>query len=543
MDTTTLDVTNIANVALGDEVVLLGSQGTQQITIGDIIGDSGFTMSNCQLVYKTGGRVKREYIGCDRLTDKRMVLLEQVCEQAPAVARVLNQERDSTLRAYMENLSAFQTPEPLQDRTDIAKTVKKHLLPIVGEQLTTKAVAGIEGELMTANHHGVDYFAQSVQGNLLFRELLKNRGYPTDAVALMACSGVPLDNSSYGKGITVYNTLDEDSPVRIPIVPKRKSDAIVGLYPAMDSDQIRSALRLLTHEKYGGRLSNAMKEITAHVLEDIYLSDAVQSCTSYSQQATLINAAMTKEAFGTSMLYIDAEKIASTLLQIDLGDCNSLAYRVLFDVELRCKTLEKLEGCTGCWDRKKLAVSDTCMAGGTVFFWASEKYGRVALTIDGDTLRNTRSGERIALRPEEIKQRLKDGDIYPSIMMTFLEICFARGSVCFGGCFQPSYLKRMQEGLTQALCAVHWEKAAHCVQTVPASAYLSGPIFFKMLSDAGRRIPVGILEFLGHGKDSVWMEKALETDLNQAHLDALMNLYPDVIPAARRLPDWKKLLV
>ena len=54
MDTTTIDVTDIPDAALDDEVVLLGRQGGEEITLGEIMQKAGFTLSNCQIAFKTG---------------------------------------------------------------------------------------------------------------------------------------------------------------------------------------------------------------------------------------------------------------------------------------------------------------------------------------------------------------------------------------------------------------------------------------------------------------------------------------------------------
>jgi alanine racemase len=60
MDQTMIDVTNIADAAIGDEVVLLGQQGTDRITADDLAGHTG-TIAY-EVLCGVGARVPRVWI-------------------------------------------------------------------------------------------------------------------------------------------------------------------------------------------------------------------------------------------------------------------------------------------------------------------------------------------------------------------------------------------------------------------------------------------------------------------------------------------------
>jgi alanine racemase len=60
MDQTMIDVTNIADAAIGDEVVLLGRQGSEVITADDLAGHTG-TIAY-EILCAVGTRVPRLWV-------------------------------------------------------------------------------------------------------------------------------------------------------------------------------------------------------------------------------------------------------------------------------------------------------------------------------------------------------------------------------------------------------------------------------------------------------------------------------------------------
>lgn len=535
MDTANIDVTDIPDVKLLDEVVLLGKQGNQEITVEEIMRSSCFTLANCQLAYKNGKRTQRRY-GNYPEDEGWRELLHQVMQHSPSVRRAMEGARGLSMRQYVAQLAQFPEQRPLCDPRQVQTAVAAQLEPVLGREAAQRAAQCFPGCALTANHHGVDCFAQSVQGNLMYRELLRARGVDSDLVPVMACSSVPMDNSSYGKGLLLFDTLDNVYPLRLPILPNRCNDSIVGLYPAMDAEAVRRAMELVQSEKYCQKLSPEMRQTVLHVLGGHYLDETVLSLGSYAQQATAINERMTREATGCGFAYVDMEKAAAQLLLEDLRDAGSLAARMLMDAPLRRAVLDRLDGATGCWNAQALR-SGQLKAGGTAFFWATgSKWTRAPLQAEAEGLRNLRTGECIAW--EGIPQALAEGKIYPALLLCFTTLLFERGLRCFGGCFQPEYLRVMQQGLRAALADVGDAGTAGVIAQRDPSGYLCGPMFLS----GERGEPVGIVEMLNRGLPPEHIDRMLDTNFEQAHQPALANLYVDVVPAAQRLTDYQDRL-
>lgn len=536
MDTTTIDVTDIPGVQLNDEAVLLGCQGGEEITLHDIMRQSGFTLANCQLAFKTGRRTPKKYVHYPENQEWKP-LLNQVLLHSPTLRAAMEVGAGLTLEQYIERMADFQPGTPLSDPKDLSRTAQTMLTPLLGEEGAKKAAGSLDaGCALTANHHGVDCFAQSVQGNLIYRRLLEKRGVSTEDTPVLACGSVPMDNSSYGKGLLLFETLDGRYPLRVPIIPNRFNDSIVGLFPAITREMVDKTLAGLEGEKYVQRLSESMLQSVRHVVGDLYGSERVLKMESYGAQATAINLQMTREAVGCGFAYLDLEKTAAALLLKDFKEPDSLATLVVKNKPLRDEVYAALDGAVGCWNREALR-SGQWSAAGTAMFWAvGEKWTRVPLMDDGDALIQVRTGERIPY--EAVPEALAAGKIYPALLMSFLPLLFARSIRCFGGCFQPEYLRVMRDGLSCALRRAGQETLANVIASRDPSGYLSGPMFLE----GSGGVPQGIVELLAHRPSKNERKSWMDLSFEQAHRIALANLYADIVPAAERVANYTERL-
>lgn len=536
MDTATIDVTDIPDVQLSDEAVLLGRQGGAEITLYEVMRQSGFTLANSQLAFKTGRRTPKRYVNYPENLAWRP-LLNQVLQHSPTLREAMDRAAGQTLEQYVERLAGFTPGTALSDPGDLTRAAQNALAPLLGPEEASNAAACLaSGCALTANHHGVDCFAQSVQGNLLFRHLLEKRGMSARNTPVLACGSVPLDNSSYGKGLLLFETLDGRYPLRVPVIPNRYNDSIVGLFPAITREMVDKALAALEGDRYRQRLSETMLRTTRHVLEDFYGKPSVLAMASYVQQACAINLEMTREALGCGFAYLDLEKIAASLLLLDLRRPDSLASLVVKDRRLRNEVYAALDGAVGCWNREALRAGQWSSAGTTLFWAVGERWTRIPLLDDGDALVNGRSGESIAY--DAVPQALEEGRIYPALLMCFLPLLFARGVRCFGGCFQPEYLRAMRDGLALALGRAGRASLAGVVASQDPSGYLSGPMFLEGASGT----PRGIVELLAQKPSISERKNWMNVTFEQAHRIALANLYPDVVPANERVADFTALL-
>ena len=96
----------------------------------------------------------------------------------------------------------------------------------------------------------------------------------------------------------------------------------------------------------------------------------------------------------------------------------------------------------------------------------------------------------------------------------------------------------MRDGLAAALGLAGYAALSKAVAGRDPSGYLSGPMFLEGRSGA----PVGIVELLCRKPTKEEEKNWMNLNFEQAHRVALANLYPDIVPAAERVPDYLERL-
>ncbi len=454
-------------------------------------------------------------------------LLVQVCRQSSVINRALDNYGQLSLAEYLCQILRY-SENPLQPRNDLLEVIYHYAESLLGETVAENVVLELEAMpvVLTANHHGVDFLAQSVQGSLIF-SLREVTGKPAMTVPVFACGNVALNNPTFPRGLLIYNfdlqAAHAKLPIRLPIFLDRDKRKSVSTVDAFDYNMVIRAeqrLKILVRDK---QISPSLAEIASTILSEDYRSVSNMGLSNYSQQAVALNNRIWKKCFqepeqAPELVYLELEKITSLLLQLDLNDENSLIWQVMFNPNLRVNVLGYLDGAKACWNRSKLAsrIAQTLRdkqsvqgGSGTVFFWGVDDTGcRIPLALSdsayGEATLQGRDEQSklwtIPFKPKTILQALQVGRILPSLFTCYTTIGFARGVSCCGGYFQCEYLPIMQHGLIRALqdlggCA----SVADCLSTVPSDIYLSGMQMIMHHLDDDVLLPAGPIEIISSG--------------------------------------------
>jgi len=184
------------------------------------------------------------------------------------------------------------------------------------------------------------------------------------------------------------------------------------------------------------------KERLSRVAQVDRPAEVVLGLSSYSQQSVVLNNSVWKRLFSEidiapEVVYLELEKIVGMLLERDLQDSKSLAWRIMFDPVLRNATLRELDGARSCWflegltQRLRLFQQDSAQTKsfdgcGTVFFWGINRRGRrVPLCLgspsrDKPTLRGIDDrGDHCELSytPQSIVKALRKKRLLPSLFV------------------------------------------------------------------------------------------------------------------------------
>ena len=500
-------------------------------------------------------------------------LLDIACENSPVIKHAIHKYGELSLSDYLQQLMPSNNVS-LQGIDDLVMVVHTYVSQLLGETIAQTVSQDLRSNpvVLAANHHGVDYFSQSVQGSLIFslNKFESNSAHP--AVPIFACGNVPLDNITYPRGLLLYHNdpagLD-DIPIRLPLFSDRQKRTLVSVAEGIGESMILRAEKRFSQILDEKKISPFLKEPFHKILRDDYGAPSVLGLSSYSQQSVVLNNRIWKRLFSDAksapeLVYIELEKIVNGLLGIDLLDSNSLAWQIMFDPILRETVLEVLDGAKACWflDRLRqraggsnldLSQRKALNGGGTLFFWGIDSAGRrVPLYLETSRHKNAMlrgiddrgNHWELPFTPSSIIEALNNNRLLPSLFTCFVVLSFARGVSCLGGYFKDEYFPVMKHGLARALRYTRgYQHLADYVNQVPNVTYLSGML--AVMAKLGEKylIPAGPLEIIGRGGlTGSDIEKIKSLTIREAHFAGLFETIPDFAPWILREPGWKKQL-
>ncbi len=477
----------------------------------------------------------------------------------PAVEALLSRYETTKLSDYVAQLGQLNSAG-FQDNQDFINEITNYTHETLGSELGEAISEDLREmpQVLTANHHGIDTFAQSTQSNLLFSMRRRVDGKPAKTVPVLACGSVPMNNLTYPRGFLIYAGMAASADggiCKLPLFPdsyKRKLVSVVGPFSAeMLARASARAKKLFEEDKLERPLESALNA----VFDDF--ASVGHEFPSYGRQATVANQRIWQRLFRdricrSELVYIELESIVSRLLEKDLFDKSTICHQLMFDPELRGRLIENLDGQRGCWQQEELmqrcsssaakgSLNGMNSAQGTMFFWGVDAKGRkIPLCIMEDA-----NGTGVNLRglddsgqlwtnpftPVDIVQGLQDGRLLPSIFTSYLLISIARGVSCIGGYYQAEYLPIMRKAVIETLRS----NSGESVKTIDngklrPDRYLSGMQAMGLKTD-GQLLPAGPLEIIASGGlHAEQYEQIGEITVLQSHIASMYDTIMDVAP-------------
>jgi hypothetical protein len=481
--------------------------------------------------------------------------LAEIRKRLPVVDRALELYGELPLSEYLDVVTKTAS-ERYQSHEDLGDAVYEYALPLLGEKTAAMAREELKQSpvVLTANHHGVDYFAQSVQGTLLFSQRKLPNGQKAKTVPVLACGSISMNNLTYPRGMLAYDLHPEtklSGVTKIPIFSNRVTGKAVTWVPSYDLESIKrtekSVLRMVREK----RLSEQSAKVIIDILHNEYLSPELLALDKYSDQAVILNSQLWSRMFTSiaprpELLYLEMEKVCSILLKKDLMNVQSLLSFILFDSELRDVVLASINQVKGCWIKEELEQrwldkdcpqklkSKSC---GTFLFWWIDEEGRrvplLPVKMQGrELLRGVDDRGKtveVPLENKPLSALLDAGQLLPSVFACFLSMTLARGITCAGGYYQAEYLALMKQGLFNALKSVQgYEDLAAIIVQTRTDSYLSGMQTIMAESEDNGVYPLGPLELIG--KNVLTPEALLEFDnisVTDAHRASIADTFID----------------
>jgi hypothetical protein len=465
-------------------------------------------------------------------------LLDLACKGLPKVGRIIGQYGDLSLSGYLETLVPDAGTPSYQPRKDLLEVVGRYVEPLLGLDAAKAAVQALETRpvVLTASHFGVEYFAQTFQGRVIFAISALKQQIP--AFLTFACGNIPLNNAVFPRGALIYQGRPEDLdhlPVRLPVFPERLKRTIVNAAPAFDRDMVDRAGARFSRMAAKQDIPPGVCDALHHILEDMYGNPTVLGLSSYSDQSVVVNRLIWKRIFkgrAPDSICLEFERIAGRLLELDLFNPQSLAGLILFDPDLREGVLAEL---SSTW--------------GPVFFWGMDEVGRkFSLNLEArgsgppsfSGLDDKGRSRQWPCTPEALQAGISEGRLLPSLFLCFAVLLFARGLTCIGGYLQGEYLPAMQRGLVRALEKIRkYETLAGFVARARTDAYVDG-MLAVMARVGDHLVPAGPVELMAGGMTLADMDHLSRLTVREAHLADLFETLQDAVPADTLPHGWKR---
>lgn len=480
---------------------------------------------------------------------------------SPALRACLEEHGGQSLGAFVRTFAPPPPPWAARACEDLWPVIATHVEALYGAETARIAVAELRADPLvpTSNHFGVDTFADSVHGTLLFGMRPLPHGRPRRTAVILGCSSVSMDNLTYPMGLLLYEPgagQPSTVPLRLPLYANRYRRWTVGSVPPLTAHMVERASRRLAACEREGRVGAATVQAARGFLRDDLGRAGVLDLPRHGTQAAAINTALWRRllpAGGTRPVQLALEAVCAELAAGDVRRPDSLLSLLLFDPGVRSAVLRLLDGQPACWrlddlDRRLGRSAGGQSREGTVFFWGMRADGRrVPLT------HRTRGGQpwlegrdehgeemRQPLAPEALAESLGQGRLVPSLLTCFTVLAFARGLTCVGGYYQAGYLPVMRDAVASAVSVVD-ASLAERVSEVPAAVHLAGLQCAALVTRTGASGPAGPLELIaGGGFTPALLERVRDIPVATAQAAALLEVLPHVVARTALPADWRQ---
>ena len=387
---------------------------------------------------------------------------------------------------------------------------------------------------LTANHHGVDFHPEFLQGDLAFALACR------DAVPLFACGGVPCDNMAFPRGILLApRSTDTTRPSPFPLLSNADRRSFVSARGPYDPNQVKKALAALPRSPFSSGERHAMERLITHV----YLHPLVLAQNSFRDQMSVANSLMWRELAAPGfrlppLASLDLAHLAKKLIIQDLQRPGSLVHDLLLEPDLTEALLHTLNNARACW-----TIHGNRLEKGSVLFWGIDTKRRgVRLTLlprKNALTAPERPDMLFPLTARTLMTALEDGRLLPSLYLCFAVLAMARGLVCAGGVFQYTYLPRMVKGTAEALRRCGDDARAGGLSACCPLGAGFHPLRAPDAGHAASDHAAGPVDILWHGglTEGDW-ERFGAIRTRDAFLCSLAFQYEDIIPEKERLPGW-----
>ncbi len=416
--------------------------------------------------------------------------LKEICDivykHKPVLEEVVRKHGALSLKEYFSLSLDSSSPASFDRQQELISIIAEKTASLLG-----KTVADATTEQLSKNYYvsTADHFhfiSHPFFCNSHLAQAISNREKGLNAVVVLGCSGISLNNSSFPRGFLFHNKNLEEK--RLPFFSLKHRHHPVYALPSYKINTFPSLLAAIKKKIFG-----AEQDGLIGLIEEVFFRKQVVAQEFFSDQVTIVNYHFWKLLPGeqnTELIYLEQEEIVRLgILKFHLFS-DTLIHHVLFDPQFHEAFEKYFDGKTGAFSNSEKS--------GTFLFWGIEDGERVSLIKSGNFLRSAKH-LCIELTPASLQAALEKKVIFPSMALTFIVLSFYYGLRCGGGFSQVNYATELKSAYEDLLRSLGYEDKNIKLSKVDTK-YFCGEFVFASLANKSLTVPATSIDLFLYGK-------------------------------------------
>ncbi len=481
------------------------------------------------------------------LSENFLRLKEKVLIKRPVLQEILHKRGATPIHQYVNDyVDVNMNPPIFKRQNEILSVIHEVCRDRFGARMADSVTTQLEKYyfVSTADHAGPIVHPFFVNSNLLTALTLKEHSDPVlQNVIVLACANISADNSSFPRGLffhTVKN--DELQTHRLPFFSANMRPPAVYTLPPYGEKELQNIQEIIQTKHAKGEIDGRVRDMLRSMMTDIYSSDDVLKCSSYTEQVSRTNAQLWQKFFGAgsvkmpNLIYLELEDIVVKLLtKYHLND-DTVINHILFDPRYEPFINDYFDGIFGSFSRES--------ATGTYLFWALPKGARYnqQLWRKGNYLVTKDESYKVEMTPEAVGEAIRSKELIPSLLLSFMTVSFYYGLKCLGGFNQVNYLTLMKNAYIKMNVDLGNYRSIEVCARAQTKEICDGLTLAFLGYDGGRVALASGLDMALYGDKDSW-EKIVSLSKQMTLEDAINPLMPEIYRISYDEKEWEKGLL
>lgn len=470
-------------------------------------------------------------------------LEEAVFEKRPVLGEIINLHGNQTVFDYLDSyLSKEIKPANLERQKNLIEAVKEETELRLGKEVAESVAQQLEKYyyVSTTDHFGPMYHPWVFNFNLVASAVYQESQDPVlKNVITLACANVSLNNFSFPRGFSFHSESSGGvKSSRFSFLPSNSHSFPVYGFRAFTAQELLKVKNSLKEAFNKKEISEKGFDGANKILDEIYGLPKVLSEQYYADQITKTNHEIWKKIVPKvnnkeiNFVYLEQEWIVVKLLIKYHLNFKTTLSRIIFDDASEDLMMKYFAGLPETFSRREHL--------GTYLFWAQPKGQKAAhrlrLWREGNFLVSEDGSYKVEMTPEAIQAALETKELIPSVLLTFIVLCFYYGLKCLGGLGQINYLPKLKEAYIKMQTDLgHTESVLACQDAETKD--LGGEVTVALVdSKLNGTAPATSFDFLIYGDENSW-PTLVEQSKKITFEEAIVPMFPEDYPMTHDLSE------